>query len=178
MKRKAVSKKKSTVKRAAAPRRKVVKPIPAGYHAVTPYLALREAGAAIDFYKRAFGARERFRMEAPGGKIGHAEIRIGDSIVMLADEFSEMDFLGPKTRGGTTVTLYLYVRNVDAVFEAAVAAGARVVRPVKDEFYGDRTGAVEDPFGHVWHVATHKQELSKAELRKRAQEAMKAMSGG
>ena len=141
--------------------------IPDGYHVITPYLSIAGAAAAIDFYKKAFGAKERMRMESGPGRIGHAELEIGDSVVMLADEHPEMDFLGPKTRGGTSVTLHMYVKDVDAVFAQAVKAGARVTRPVKDEFYGDRTGSLEDPFGHVWHVATHKEELSDAEIRRR-----------
>lgn len=169
--------KKAAAKRAAPARKKPVKPIPDDYHVVTPYLALKGAGAAIEFYKKVFGARERLRMEGPDGMIGHAELKIGDSVVMLADEFPQMDFLGPQTRGGTAVTLYLYVKDCDAVFRAALAAGARERRPLKDEFYGDRTGMVEDPWGHVWHISTHKEDLSKAELRKRAEAAMKEMAG-
>ena len=171
MKRKAASK-KAAVKKTSTPKKKVVKPIPDGYHAVTPYLGIRGAAAALDFYKKAFGARELLRMQAPGGKIGHAEVKIGDSIVMLADEFPEMGFLGPQSHGGTSVNLHLYVKNVDSVVAQAIAAGAKIVRPVKDEFYGDRAGMVEDPFGHRWYVATHKEELSKAEIRRRI-EAMK-----
>jgi PhnB protein len=168
--------KKAAPKR-AAPRKKPVKPIPDGYHVVTAYLAIDGAAKAIDFYKRVFGARERMRMEAPGGKIGHAELKIGDSVIMLADEYPDMDFIGPKTRGGASVTLHLYVKDCDAVVAGAVAAGAKVRRPVKDEFYGDRTGTIEDPFGHVWSVSTHKEELSKSEMRRRAAEAMKQMGG-
>lgn len=175
MKKKPSSKKPATKR--AAPKR-AVKPIPAGYHVVTPYLSIRGAASAIDFYKRAFGARERLRMEMPGGKIGHAELKLGDSVVMLADEYPQMDFLGPKSRGGTSVTLHLYVKNTDAVVAAAVAAGARILRPVKDEFYGDRTGTVEDPFGHVWHIATHKEDLSKAEMKRRGDAAMKQSGAG
>jgi PhnB protein len=156
---------------------KKVKPIPAGYHALTPYLSVRGAAQAIEFYKKAFGAAEVMRMPGPDGKLGHAEIRIGDSRVMLSDEYSEMQFLGPATRGGTTVHMHLYVRNVDAITQKAVAAGAKLIRPVEDKFYGDRSGSVEDPFGHVWHIATHKEDLSKAEMRKRAEKAMKEMSG-
>ena len=167
--------KKAASKRTAPARKKPVKPIPDGYHQVTPYLAIRGAAKAIDFYKKAFGAKERLRMEAPGGMIGHAELQIGDSIVMLADEFAGMDFLGPEARGGTTVTIHLYVRDCDAVVAKAQNAGAKVIRPLKDEFYGDRTASVRDPFGHVWHVSTHKEELSKAELRRRARAAMKNM---
>ena len=145
-----------------------VKPIPPGYHSVTPYLALDDAAGAIEFYKRAFGARERMRMPAPGGKVGHAEVEIGDSCIMLADEYPDMGFRSPKAVGGTPVTLHLYVDDVDAVARQAVAAGTRELRPVKDQFYGDRTGTVEDPFGHVWHIATRKEELSPDELKRRA----------
>jgi PhnB protein len=154
-------------------RRKRAQPIPAGYHAVTPYLSVRGAAQAIDFYKKAFGAAEVMRMPGPDGKLGHAEVRIGDSCVMLSDEYPEMQFLGPATRGGTTVHMHLYVKDVDAVAKKAVAAGAKLVRPVEDKFYGDRTGTLEDPFGHIWHIATHTEDLSKAEMRRRAEQAAK-----
>ena len=163
------------MKKKPASKKRAVKPIPDGYHVVTPYLALGDATKAIDFYKRAFGARLRLRMDAPGGKVGHAELVIGDSVIMLADEFAEMDFLGPQARGGTTVSLHIYVKNCDAAFAKAVAAGATSVRPPRDEFYGDRTGTLRDPFGHVWHLATHKEDLTPAELRRRGAEAMKNM---
>jgi PhnB protein len=149
-----------------------VRPIPEGYHSVTPYLAVDGAARAIEFYKQAFGATEVMRMAAPGGKIGHAEIRIGDSRIMLADEYPDMGFRSPKAYGGSPVGLHLYVEDVDAVARQAVAAGAREVRPVKDQFYGDRTGSFEDPFGHVWHIATRKEELSPDELKRRAVAAM------
>lgn len=154
-----------------------VKAIPEGYHSVTPYLAVNDAAAALEFYQRAFGARERLRMPAPGGKVGHAEIEIGGSCIMLADEYPEMDFRSPQAIGGTPVTLHLYVADVDAVVKQAVAAGAKELRPVKDQFYGDRTGTVQDPFGHVWHIATHKEDLSPDELKRRAGEAMKQQGG-
>jgi PhnB protein len=154
-----------------------VKPIPEGYHSVTPYLAVDDAAGALEFYKQAFGARERMRMPAPGGKVGHAEIEIGGSCIMLADEYPDMGFRSPKAIGGTPVTLHLYVGDVDAVARQAVAAGAKELRPVKDQFYGDRTGTVEDPFGHVWHIATHKEDLSPDELKRRAGEAMKQQGG-
>jgi PhnB protein len=147
--------------------------IPAGYHTVTPYLACSDAAGAIDFYVKAFGAVELMRMPAPGGKIGHAEVRVGDSRVMLTDEYPEMNFLGPHSRGGTTVHMHVYVKDVDAMVSRAVAAGAKLIREVTDQFYGDRSGSLEDPFGHVWHIATHKEDLSKAEMRKRAEKAMK-----
>jgi PhnB protein len=159
-------------KKPAASRRKVA-PIPAGYHAVTPYLAIRGAAEALEFYRRAFGAKEIMRMPGPKGDIGHAEIRIGDSRIMLADEYPEIRFLSPPARGGTTVSIHLYVKDVDAMVARAVAAGAKLTRPVADQFYGDRTGSLEDPFGHVWHVATHKEDLSMAELRTRAEQAAK-----
>lgn len=148
-----------------------VKAIPAGYHSVTPYLSVRGAALAIDFYKKAFGAAEVMRMPGPDGKLGHAEIRIGDSRIMLSDEYPEMQFMGPETRGGTTVHIHLYVKDVDAMAERAVAAGGKLIREVKDQFYGDRSGSIQDPFGHVWHIATHKEDLSKAEMRKRAEQA-------
>ena len=145
-----------------------VKAIPDGYHAVTPYLAVKGAAEAIDFYKRAFGASEVMRFPQPDGRVGHAELQIGDSRVMLADEFPEMDFLSPQARGGSAVHLHVYVEDVDGVFKQALSAGAREVRPVQDQFYGDRLGTVADPYGHVWHVSTHKEDLSMEELQKRA----------
>ena len=131
-----------------------VRPVPEGYHAVTPYLILKGAAAAIEFYHKAFGAKEVLRIDGPGGTIGHAEVLIGNSHVMLADEAPDMGFRGPQSFGGSPVSLVLYVEDVDATVERAVAAGGKVVRPVKDQFYGDRTGGVEDPFGHAWYVAT------------------------
>ena len=157
---------KAPAKKAAA--KKKVQPIPAGYHSVTPYLSIRGAADAIEFYKKAFGAKEIMRMPGPGGSIGHAEIRIGDSRIMLADEFAAMDFLSPKARGGTTVTIHLYMKDVDTAIARASAASAKVVRPVQDQFYGDRTGSLEDPFGHVWHISTHKEDVPMAELKRRA----------
>ena len=154
-----------------------VQPIPKGYHDVTPYLSIRGAAEAIEFYKKALGAAEVMRMPGPEGKLGHAEIRIGGSRVMLSDEYPEMDFLGPQTRGGTSVHLHVYVRDVDAVVERAVAAGAKLLRPVEDKFYGDRTGTLQDPFGHVWHVSTHVEDVPPKEMKKRAAEmAAKAQS--
>src|SRR3954447_18496167 len=150
-----------------------VKPVPDGYSTVTPYLIIDGAAAAIDFYRRAFGAEELVRMPMQGGRVGHAEIQIGDSRVMLADEFPEMDARGPKSRGGTAVTILLYVNDCDAVFGRAVAAGAKVRKAMQDQFYGDRSGTLEDPFGHVWTVATHKEDVTPEEMRRR----MKAMGG-
>jgi PhnB protein len=146
--------------------------VPEGYHSVTPYLAVDDGARAIAFYKAAFGATEVMRMPGPGGKVGHAEIRIGDSRIMLADEYPDMGFRSPKTYGGSPVGLHLYVEDVDNVARQAVAAGAKELRPVKDQFYGDRTGSFEDPFGHVWHIATHKEDLSPDELKRRAELAM------
>lgn len=145
-----------------------VQPIPDGYHSVTPYLMIKGAAAAIDFYKKAFGATELMRMPMAGGKIGHAEIQIGNSRVMLADEFPEMGFVGPQTIGGTGVTLHLYVEDVDEVAKQAVAAGAKETRAVQDQFYGDRSGTFQDPFGHVWNISTHKEDLTMEEIGKRA----------
>jgi PhnB protein len=144
-----------------------VKPIPEGYHRVTPYLILDGAAKAIDYYKKAFGATERMRMPAPEGKIGHAEIQIGDSYIMLADESREMDAHPPKTVGGTPVSLVLYVEDVDRTVKDAVAAGAKVIRPVEDKFYGDRMGTIEDPFGHQWHVGTHIENVPPDEMKRR-----------
>ncbi|MBI2216008.1 MAG: VOC family protein [Candidatus Rokubacteria bacterium] len=145
-----------------------VKPIPDGYHTITPYLSIKGAAEAIDFYKRAFGATETMRMSHADGRVGHAELQIGDSRVMLADEFPEMNFRSPHSIGGTPVMLHMYVEDADAVVKQAVAAGATLVRPVQDQFYGDRSGSVTDPYGHVWHVSTHKEDVSMEELRKRA----------
>ena len=150
-------------------RRRKVSPIPKGYSSVTPYLSIRGAAAAMEFYRKAFGAKEIMRMPGPKGDVGHAEIQLGGSRIMIADEYPEIDFLSPKSRGGTTVTLHVYVKDVDALVARAVAAGARITQPVQDKFYGDRTGTLEDPFGHVWHFATHVEDVSMAELRKRAQ---------
>lgn len=147
-----------------------VKPIPSGYHAVTPYLVMKGAGQAIDYYKKVFGAEELFRMADPTGKVGHAEIKIGDSPVMLADEYPEMGFRGPDAFGGTPVSLLLYVPDVDATFQKAIAAGAKAIKPVEDQFYGDRSGTLRDPYGHMWTVATHKEDISHEEMKKRAAE--------
>lgn len=145
------------------------KPIPEGYHSVTPYLVVDDAKAAIDFYKRAFGAQEKFRMEM-GDRIGHAEILIGDSHVMLADEFPEMDHRGPKALGGTPVSLMIYVEDVDKVFPQALAAGAKEQRPLVNQFYGDRSGTLIDPFGHQWTVSTHIEDVPEDEMQRRMAE--------
>jgi PhnB protein len=145
-----------------------VKPIPEGYHTATPYLIVKDAAHAIEFYKKAFGATELMRMPGPGGKIGHAEIKIGDSPIMLADEVPGMGFRSPESLGGSPISILLYVEDVDVVFSEALAAGAKIQRPVADQFYGDRTGGVTDPFGHVWYIATHKEDVSPEEMKKRA----------
>jgi PhnB protein len=146
-----------------------VKAIPDGYHSVTPYLSIRGAAQAVEFYQRAFNATEVFRLVAPSGEIGHAEIRIGDSAIMLADPCEEGSFRHPQSLGGSSVGLHLYVEDVDALFAQAVAAGAKTIRAVQDQFYGDRTGTLEDPFGHVWFLATHKEELTPEEINQRAE---------
>src|SRR3954464_4803559 len=144
------------------------KPIPDGYPRVTPYLIVDGANAAIDFYSSVLGARERMRMPAPEGRVGHAELEIGDSVVMLADEFPDMNVRGPRSFGGTPVTLHVYVEDADAVFDRAVEAGAKSLRAVEDQFYGDRSGQFEDPFGHHWNVATHVEDVPPEEMQKRA----------
>jgi len=146
-----------------------VKAVPDGYQAVTPYLIVKNAAQALDFYKRALGARERMRLDAPGGKIGHAEIEVDGSCVMLADENAEMGHVGPQTIGGTPVSLHLYVKDVDTRFKQAIEAGGVEKRAVEDQFYGDRSGTFEDPYGHLWHLATHKEDVSPEEIRKRAE---------
>ena len=151
-----------------------VKPIPEGYPRVTPYLHVSGAAAAIDFYTNILGAEERMRMPGPDGKLGHAELQIGESIVMLADEFPDMGIRGPKSIGGTAVTLHLYVEDVDAVFDAALTAGAMSIRPVENQFYGDRTAQFEDPFGHRWNIASHVEDVPPEEMEKRMAEAMSA----
>ena len=148
-----------------------------GYHSITPCLCVSDAARAIEFYKEAFGATEIRRMEMPGGKIGHAEIKIGDSYVALADEFPEMNFLSPQSIGGTATQFMLYDEDVDARVERAVAAGARLTRPVKDQFYGDRTGSVEDPFGHHWYIATHIEDLTPEEVKRRMDAEMGQCAG-
>jgi len=144
-----------------------VKPIPENYHRVTPYLVVDGAAEAIDFYSRIFGATELMRMPAPGNKIGHAEIKVGDSVVMLADAVAGMGHKSPKTLGGSPVSLLLYVEDTDTTVKRAVENGAKLSRPVEDQFYGDRMGTVEDPFGHVWHVATHVEDVSPEEMKRR-----------
>jgi PhnB protein len=145
-----------------------VNPIPEEYRGAVPYLSVKDAGRAIEFYKKAFGAREVMRMPQADGKIGHAELRIGDAPIMLADEFPEMNFRSPQSIGGTPVNILIYVADVDKLVEQAVVAGAKLVRPVADQFYGDRLGALEDPFGHSWSFATHIEDVSPEEMQKRA----------
>jgi PhnB protein len=146
----------------------MVRPIPDGYHSVTPYLILSSASDAIAFYKKALGADEVMRMDDPAGKIHHAEISIGGSRIMLADEHPEIQALSPQTIGGSPVSMHVYVEDVDALMERAVSAGAKLIRPVADQFYGDRVGGIEDPFGYRWFIATHKEDLSMDEIRRRA----------
>ncbi|MER5488253.1 VOC family protein [Streptomyces sp. NPDC002812] len=152
-----------------------VQPVPEGYPRVTPYLCIDGAAAAIDFYVSVLGARERMRMAAPGGKVGHAELELGSSVIMLADEYPGIGFRSPKSVGGTPVTLHVYVEDVDAVFGKALALGATELRPVRDEFYGDRTGQFEDPFGHRWSIATHIEDVPPDEMERRSAEAERAM---
>jgi PhnB protein len=152
------------------------KPIPEGYHSVSPYLAVDDAAAAIEFYKRAFGAKERLRMDAPGGKIGHAELEIGDSVVMLSDPFPQSSTKSPKELGGTSCSVMLYVEDVDEVFKQAVDAGATVTMEVENQFWGDRFGSVTDPFGHAWSISTHVEDVPPEEMAERAKAAMAAMA--
>jgi PhnB protein len=146
-----------------------VKPIPEGYHSVTPYLIIKGAARAIDFYKQAFGAVEMFRMPGPNGTIGHAELRIGDSIIMLADEMQAGTYRSPEAFGGSPISLMIYIENVDDVFARALSLGARQSRAVEDQFYGDRSGNLIDPFGHVWTIATHVEDVSPEEMQRRMQ---------
>jgi len=145
-----------------------VKYIPDGYHTATPYLIVKGAARAIEFYKQAFGATELMRFPGPNGTIGHAEIKIGDSPIMLADEMPQMGYRSPAALGGSPVSVMLYVPDVDKVVERAVQAGAKLERPVADQFYGDRNGTFHDPFGHVWTVSTHKEDVSPEEMQRRA----------
>jgi PhnB protein len=154
-----------------------VKAIPEGYHNVTPYLYVRSAAGAIEFYKSVFGAAEIVRMAGPDGRIMHAELKIGDSIVMLADENPSMGIMSPQTIGGFSGGLHLYVENVDAVITKAVESGAKTLRPIKNQFYGDRSGTLLDPFGHMWSVATHVEDVSPEEMRKRMTAAMSQAAG-
>jgi PhnB protein len=148
-----------------------VRPIPEGYHTATPYLICKGAAGAIEFYKKAFGAVELMRMPMPDGKLGHAEIKIGDSVIMLADEFPDNNSYSPQHFGGTPVSVLLYVEKVDVVFQQAVSAGAKVIRSPQDMFYGDRTSWVTDPFGHSWYIHTHVKDVSAEEMAQASQGA-------
>ncbi len=154
-----------------------VQPIPDGYPRVTPYLYIDGAAAAIEFYTSIFGATERFRMPAPGGMIGHAELQLGDSVIMLSDQWPDMGVFGPKAVGGTPVAMSVYVEDADNVFARALAAGATALREVETQFYGDRSGQFEDPFGHRWSVASHVEDVSPEEMERRAAQAAAAGGG-
>jgi uncharacterized glyoxalase superfamily protein PhnB len=153
-----------------------VQPVPEGYHTVTPYLAVDDASAAIDFYQRAFGAKEQVRMPGPGDTIMHAELEIGDSLVMLADPFPQASTRTPKELGGTSVNIFVYVEDIDALYKRAIDAGASSLMEPDDMFWGDRFGSVQDPFGHSWTIATHIEDLSPEELEKRSKEWMEQMA--
>lgn len=153
-----------------------VKPIPEGYHTVTPYLIIKRAAEAIEFYKKALGATEVMRLPGPEGKVMHAEIQIGDSKLMLADEFPDCDILGPASRGGTTVSFAIYVEDCDSAFERAIAAGGVVNRPVENQFYGDRSGTFKDPYGHQWTLSTHVEDVAEEEMQRRMAGMMQAQS--
>ena len=156
----------------------MAKPIPDGYPQLSPYICIDGADAAIEFYSSVFGAKERMRMPSPGGKIGHAELQLGDSLIMLSDEYPEMGSRSPKSVGGTPVTLSMYVDDVDDVFARALGAGAKELRPVETQFYGDRMGLLEDPFGHRWSIASHVEDVPAEEMGRRAAEAMGGGSAG
>jgi PhnB protein len=152
-----------------------VKPIPEGYHSLTPYLAVEDAARAIDFYKEAFGAEETIRMPGPDGKIAHAELQLGDSKLMLSDPFPHSDVQPPSSRGGPTASVFMYVEDVNATFEQAQRAGAKVVTELEDMFWGDRFGTLSDPFGHIWSVAQHTEDLTDEEMAERSKAAMAQM---
>ncbi len=153
-----------------------VNAVPAGYHTATPYLVLDDANSAIEFYKKAFGAQEIMRMQGMGRKIGHAELKIGDSVIMLSDEMPGGSAKSPKSLGGSTASVFLYVDNVDSVFKQAVAAGAKAEMEPQDQFWGDRFGKLADPFGHLWALATHVEDVAPEEMEKRSREAMAQMA--
>jgi PhnB protein len=155
-----------------------VKPIPEGYHAVTPYLIVDDAAGAIAFYQQTLGATERFRLSGTGGKVGHAELQIGDSVIMLADEFPQMGATSPKSLGGTPVSLLVYVEDVDSVAGRFVAAGAKTLRAIQNQFYGDRSGTFEDPYGHKWTIATHVEDVSPEEMHRRSEAFKKQQASG
>jgi PhnB protein len=152
-----------------------VKPIPEGYHTLTPFLTVRNAIRAIEFYKQAFGAQERGVAKGPDGKVMHAELKIGDSVIMLSDEYPEFGSLSPQSVGGSPMGLHIYIENVDAAFDRAVKAGAQVEMPVSDQFWGDRYGKLKDPFGHKWSIATHVKDLSADEMKRSMDDAMAKM---
>ncbi|MBZ5686482.1 MAG: VOC family protein [Acidobacteriia bacterium] len=152
-----------------------VKPIPEGYHTLTPFLTVRNAMRAIEFYKQAFGAQERGVAKGPDGKVMHAELKIGDSVIMLSDEFPEFGSLSPQSIGGSSMGLHIYIENVDAAFDRAVKAGAQVEMPVADQFWGDRYGKLKDPFGHKWSIATHVKDMSADEMKRSMDDAMAKM---
>lgn len=153
-----------------------IEKIPKDYHSITPVLIVKNGDEAIEFYKNGFGVEERCRMKAPDGRVAHAELRLGDSVFMLSDEYPEMKCHSPKTIGGSPVSMYVYVDDVDSIFNKAISAGAKVLDPVKDQFWGDRHGRLEDPFGHLWSIATHKKDLSEEEMKKAAEAAFSQMS--
>jgi PhnB protein len=176
MKRAAKRKKPATKARAKASTKKRVSAVPSGFRTMTPQLTVKSSAQAIDFYKRAFGARELVRMASPDGKIMHAELKVGDSLFFLTDEFPDMGGRAPQSLGGSTGSYHLYVPNVDTAFKRAIDAGAQVAMPVADMFWGDRYGKVRDPFGHEWGLATHKEDLSSAEQRRRGEAFFKQMA--
>jgi PhnB protein len=153
-----------------------IEKIPKNYHSITPVLIVNNGDEAIEFYKKGFGVEERYRMKGPDGRVAHAELNLGDSVFMLSDEYPEMECRSPKTIGGSPVSMYVYVDDVDSVFNKAISAGAKALDPVKDQFWGDRHGRLEDPFGHLWSIATHKKDLSEEEMKKAAEAAFSQMS--
>jgi PhnB protein len=152
-------------------------PVPEGYHTITPYLAVENASEAIDFYQRAFGAQERVRMDGPGGAIMHAELQVGDSMIMLSDPFPQSSTTPPKQLGGTSVSIFAYVENIDDVYKQAIDAGASSLMEPDDMFWGDRFGSVQDPFGHSWTIATHIEDVEPEEMQRRSEEFMSQMAG-
>ena len=153
-----------------------IEKIPKDYHSITPVLIVKNGDEAIEFYKKGFCVEERCRMKSPDGRVAHAELKLGDSVFMLSDEYPEMECHSPKTIGGSPVSMYVYVDDVDSVFNKAISAGAKSLDPVKDQFWGDRHGRLEDPFGHLWSIATHKKDLSEEEMKKAAEAAFSQMS--
>ena len=153
-----------------------IEKIPKDYHSITPVLIVKNGDEAIEFYKKGFGVQQRSRMKGPDGRVAHAGLKLGDSVFMLSDEYPEMDCHSPKTIGGSPVSMYVYVDDVDSFFDKAISAGAKVLDPIKDQFWGDRHGRLEDPFGHLWSIATHKKDLSEDEMKKAAEAAFSQMS--